>query len=111
MSRRRPMRDTKDFVAGLPIFHQNSVHLWQLRLTRYILNTFMPRTSGSVYDVQQKQNPGPSGPSGNDDLDTSELFEDEVEAINEDEEPHDVDKIDDQVGFLTHHHKSDNIDN
>ena len=68
----------------------------------------MPRTSEFVYDVWQKQNPGSSG---NDDLD-GELFA--AQAEDEDEEQHhdDVDIIVDyQVGFFTHHHKSDIIDN
>lgn len=86
MSRRGLMRDTKSFVTGPPIFLLNLVHLWQLRLTRYISNTFIPCTSGSVYDFRQKRNPGPCGPSGNDDLDASELFAAQAEAKAEDED-------------------------
>ena len=72
----------------------------------------MPRTSEFVYDVWQKQNPGSSG---NDDLD-GELFaaqaEDEDEDEDEEQHHHDVDIIVDyQVGFFTHHHKGDIIDN
>jgi hypothetical protein len=102
------MRDTKGFVlvTRLLTFHLNLVHLWQLRLTRYVS---MSRTSGLVYDFREKRNPGPSasGPSGNDDLDASEIFatqvEDNDEAIDEAAGEDDLEIIDDQVGFLTHH--------
>ena len=97
------MRDTKGFVTGLPIFLLNLVNLWQplRRLTMYVSITF---TSRSVYELLQKQNPGPSG---NDDLDASELRgtqveDDEVEVESSESYIDDVDITDDQVGFFFH---------
>ena len=60
--------------------------------------TFMSRTFAPIYDVQQKQNPGPSR---NNDLDASELFPAQVDDKDKDdnEEPHHVDVVDNQVGF------------
>ena len=95
------MRDTKGFVTGLPIFLLNLVNLWQLlrRLTMYVSITF---TSRSVYELLQKQNPGPSG---NDDLDASELRgtqveDDEVEVEGSESYIDDVDITDNHVGFF-----------
>ena len=79
-------------------------------MARYV--SIMPRTSGSVYDFWDKRNPGPSG---EDDLNASELLAAQVEDSEEedgDEEPNDVDILilDDQVGFFTHYNESNNID-
>jgi hypothetical protein len=64
---------------------------------RVSIKCIRARTYVSVYDIQQR-NPGPSG---NDDLDASELFAGQVEDKDKDdyEEPHGVEIIDDQVGF------------
>jgi hypothetical protein len=100
MSRRGHMHDTKGFVTGLPNFLLNLVNLWQpLRLTMYVSITF---TSRSVYEFLQKQNPGPSG---NDDLDASELRaaqveDDEAEVEGSESYIDDVDITDDHVGFF-----------
>lgn len=70
----------------------------------------MPRTSAtSIYNGWQKRNPGPSD---NDDLDITELFtQAEDEDKGEDEEPHGIEIIDDEVSLLnSSHHKGVVID-
>jgi hypothetical protein len=48
----------------------------------------------------QTRNPRP-GPSGDDDLDASGLLAAQIEDENDNDEPHhDLDMIDNQVGFL-----------
>jgi hypothetical protein len=75
--------------------------------SRYV--SIIPRTSGLVYDFREKQNFDPSG-SG-DDLDASESLAAQVEDEEDgNEEPNDVDIIDDQVSFFTHHNESNNIE-
>ena len=66
--------------------------------------TFMSHTFAPIYDVQQKQNPGPSG---NNDLDARELFPAQVDDKDKDdnEEPHHVDVVDNQVGFYLSYQK------
>ena len=73
------------------------------------INYIILRASGFFHDFWQKRNPGPSG---NDDLDASGLLAAQIEDKDkdEDEEPHDENIIDDQVGFFTHHNKSNHID-